>query len=207
MLTVVGDLVRNLVVLIFLNALLEMLLPQGEFRRYIRLVTGLVVILMVVGTIAALLGKAPRLEPAFGGGYTEADPGEAGGVQGEKLELTRRRHLLTQCRAGLEKLLGEELAAAGEWELLEAALILDEDPESGTFGAPLQIDLLVRERAAAAEKVDPVTIAPVKSGAGEEQAGEAGRERLPALEKALAALLELSPESVTVAVAGSSSRD
>ncbi|NLA12132.1 MAG: hypothetical protein GX883_08410, partial [Firmicutes bacterium] len=47
MLALVGGLVRNLVVIIFLNALLEMLLPQGEFRRYIRLLTGLIVILMV----------------------------------------------------------------------------------------------------------------------------------------------------------------
>ncbi|NLA10726.1 MAG: stage III sporulation protein AF, partial [Firmicutes bacterium] len=198
-----GGLVRNLVVIIFLNALLEMLLPQGEFRRYIRLLTGLIVILMVVGTIATLLGRAPRLEPAFGGESPAAALGEPGGGQAEKLELTGRRHLLEQCRAGLEQVLREELAAAGGWELVEAALVLDEDPASAAFGAPREIFLLVRRRGGAAAGVEPVEIIPVRPGEaapGEEGAG-AG-ERQPALEKALADLLELSLEKVTVAAVG-----
>lgn len=58
---VISDLIRNLTVIIFLNVLLEMMLPRGEFHRYIRLITGLIVILMVVGTIAALMGKIPGL--------------------------------------------------------------------------------------------------------------------------------------------------
>lgn len=202
MLALVGGLVRNLVVIIFLNALLEMLLPQGEFRRYIRLLTGLIVILMVVGTIATLLGRAPRLEPAFGGESAAAVLGEPGGGQAEKLELTGRRHLLEQCRAGLEQVLREELAAGG-WELVEAALVLDEDPASAAFGAPREISLLVRRRGGAAAGVEPVEITPVRPGEaapGEEGAG-AG-ERQPALEKALADLLELSLEKVTVAAVG-----
>jgi stage III sporulation protein AF len=206
MLAVVGGLVRSLIVIIFLNALLEMLLPQGEFRRYIRLVTGLIVILMVVGTIGALLGKAPRLEPVFGGGPA-ADSGGAAAEQSTKVGLTRQRHLLRQCRAGLEQLLREEIAAAGAWELVEAVLILDEDPESSTFGAPRQVDLLVQPGAEPAERVAPVSIEPVQAGsaAGEPGAG-AGlvkKERLPELEQTLATLLKLAPEQVSVAAVDS----
>jgi len=59
MLTILGELTRNLLVIIFLNVLLEMLLPQGHFHRYIRLVTGLVLILMVLNTMSLILGRAP----------------------------------------------------------------------------------------------------------------------------------------------------
>ncbi len=207
MLAVVGGLVRSLIVIIFLNALLEMLLPQGEFRRYIRLVTGLIVILMVVGTIGALLGKAPRLEPVFGGGGPAADSGGAAAEQSTRVGLTRQRHLLRQCRAGLEQLLREEIAAAGAWELVEAVLILDEDPESSTFGAPRQVDLLVQPGAEPAERVAPVSIEPVQAGsaAGEPGAGAGPvkKERLPELEQILAALLKLAPEQVSVAAVDS----
>ena len=88
---VVGDLVRNLVVLIFLNALLEMLMPQKSFRPYIRLVTGLIIVLMVVGTITALMGRVPQLEPVATGsgvrgplppGGLEGTPGDVDGVTG-----------------------------------------------------------------------------------------------------------------------------
>ncbi len=199
MLAVLGDLVRNLVIVIFLNALLEMLLPQGEFRRYIRLVTGLIVILMIVSTIAVLLGKLPRLEPVFADRPAAVDGG-AMEDQFEKIGATHRRQVLQQCRDALEESLREEIAAAGEWELVEAVIILDEDEDSTTFGTPQQIDLLVKASAANTGRVDPVSIDPVKvkkPGSGED-AGPAAR--LPELEQALAGLLELSPARVTVSV-------
>lgn len=202
MLAVVGGLVRNLVVVIFLNALLEMLLPQGGFRRYIRLVTGLIVILMIVGTIAALLGKLPRLEPVIAGRPAAVDFGDAAENQSEKIGLTHRLQVLQQCRDSLENLLRDEIAATGEWELVEAVIILDEERDSSTFGAPRQIDLLVKATAAAGERVNPISIDPVKVEGSEKSAEKAARpaERLPGLEQSLAGLLELSPALVTVTI-------
>lgn len=206
MLTVVGGLVRNLVLIIFLNALLEMLLPQEGFRRYIRLVTGLIVVLMVVGTITALLGKLPRLEPVIAGAAPPggAPSGAAEGVPGT-VALTHRRQVLQQCRDGLREMLREELAAGGEWELAEAVITLDEAEGSDTFGAPRQIALRVRAAAPAEEGVAPVAIGAIRVGSPEpgEAAGiGAAREaeRLPGLERSLARLLGLAPGAVTVAV-------
>lgn len=202
MLAVLGDLVRNLVIIIFLNALLEMLLPQGEYHRYIRLVTGLIVILMIVGTIAALLGKLPRLEPVIAGRPVAADRGAAAEEQSEKIGSTHRRQVLQQCRHALEDLLREEIAAAGEWELVAAAIILDEEQSSGTFGTPQRIELRVKASAAEGNRVDQVCIDPVKVERPEKGAGDAAgpAERLPELELVLAGLLELSPAQVTVTV-------
>lgn len=203
MLAVVGDLVRNLIVLIFLNALLEMLLPQEGFRPYIRLVTGLVIVLMVVGTIAALMGKMPTLEPLAAGIGTEGPVpsySREGGEEG--IDAGHQRQVLERCRAGLEELLAREVAAAGEWELVDAAITLNEKPESGVFGGPERIDLLVRAAGSAGEGVRPISISPVALGAaeGETREGAGERTRLPALESKLADLLELGPERITVTV-------
>ena len=121
---VIGDLIRNLVVIIFLNALLEMMLPRGEFHRYIRLVTGLIVILMVVGTIAALIGKLPRLEPVVAARTAAADSTAAqeGSLKGR---AAYSRQVLQQCRAALELCSAKRLPP-GKWQLVEAVLILEE---------------------------------------------------------------------------------
>lgn len=206
MLTLVGGLVRNLVVLIFLNALLEMLLPQSGFRRYIRLVTGLILVLMVVGTAAALLGKLPGPEPLAGvfapvpAGF--ADPASE---QSARADSMHRQQVLRQCRIGLEELLRREIATLGEWELIEAEITLDREQGGGSFGAPRQIDLRVRAPAASAGgRVKPVAIAPVRTGGSPEKdweaAGAAGPERVSGLEQALATLLGLAPDRVTVVV-------
>lgn len=204
MLAVVGDLVRNLVVIIFLNALLEMLLPGGEYRRYIRLVTGLIVVLMVVGTIGALLGKAPRLEPVMGEQEPPAVFGDSSG-QAEDVEAIYRQQVLRQCRERVTKLMEDEIAATGKWELAEAAIVLDEESESENFGAPEQVELRVRAASAEGRPVKPVNISPVKmEGAGKEGSREAAAPaepvRLKALEQSLASLLGLDPGRVTVHV-------
>lgn len=205
--SVMGDLVRNLIIIIFLNALLEMMLPRGEFHRYIRLVTGLIVILLVVSAIGALMGGIPRLEPVIA-----ANPVEA---ENSALTLTAREHdgvgsaysrqVLVQCRTALENLLSEEIAARGEWRLAEARLLLDEDGSCGSFGAPLQIDLLVKAAGGERGRVIPVSIEPVAVGEERDAAGDAADGSaagppltLPELERSLAALLKISPAQVTV---------
>lgn len=196
---VVGDLVRNLVVLIFLNALLEMLMPQKSFRPYIRLVTGLIIVLMVVGTITALMGRVPQLEPVATGSGVRG-PLPPGGLEGTPGDVdgSYRRQVLQQCREGLEKMIAREIASAGEWELAGAEITLNEAPESGAFGEPEQVYLRVRAAGNSGGSVKPIAIDPVDPGAAAE--GAEGRDRLPELERSLADLLEIAPDQVEVTV-------
>lgn len=195
---VVGDLIRNLVVIVFLNVLLEMLLPQGEFHRYIRLITGLIVILMVVGTIAALTGRLSRLEPVA---VPEAGAGEgAAALRGdEDVSAAYSRQVLQQCRSVLESMIEKEVAASGQWRLEEANVILEEDYRSSSFGTPLRVELRVKAAGAGEGRVTPVSIAEVAVGPPDKPAegSSPGPHPLPELERSLAGLLGLSPQQVT----------
>lgn len=196
-----GDLVRNLVIVIFLNALLEMLLPGEGFRPYIRLVTGLIIVLMVVSTIAVLLGQAPRLEPVLSGQEALPPYGRGAREPPGEVEALYRRQVLQRCRESLEQLLEEKVAGGGRWELDKAVIDLDEDSESAAFGAPKRIELWVRGAAEKEKEVAPVTISPIKPGEREEEGAEGGgtgEARLPALERSLAELLDLDEAQVIV---------
>lgn len=199
MLAVVGDLIRNLVVIIFLNVLLEMLLPQGEFHRYIRLITGLIVILMVVSTIAALTGKLNRLEPVAAL-EPAGEEGAAAPGREEDVSAAYSRQVLQQCRAVLESRIGDEVAASGEWLLEEARVILDEDYRSSSFGTPLGIELRVRAAGAGGHGVAPVSIEDVAVELQDDPAEKSAPApcTLPEMERSLAGLLGLSPDRVTV---------
>lgn len=199
----VGDFIRNLVVIIFLNALLEMMLPQGEFRRYIRLVTGLIVILLIVGTAAALLGRAPRLVPVNAAGPAAVEESTAALPEGDsgRVGAAYSRQVLQQCRTALEEALRGEVEAGGKWEYAGAVLVLEEDSRSSSFGAPLRIDLQVRA-AAGGGRVNPVSIDPVEVGTpGGAAGGVPGPpRRLAEMEQSLAELFRLAPAQVTVTV-------
>lgn len=46
MIDTISNLVRYIVILLFLTVILEMILPQGTFRRYLRVIVGILLILL-----------------------------------------------------------------------------------------------------------------------------------------------------------------
>lgn len=56
--------VQSLVILVLLGACLEMLLPMGSMKKYVKLTMGFLVVLTVVRPIAALLGHPVELNLA-----------------------------------------------------------------------------------------------------------------------------------------------
>ncbi|MEW5785649.1 MAG: stage III sporulation protein AF [Bacillota bacterium] len=204
MIDVLSILGRNLVLIIFINVLLEMLLPQGQFHRYIRLVTGLLVILLVVGTMNMLLGKAPA--------YSEASPAawapeaEATAYREELLRNTSRQQVLTLFQASLEEIVRQEVTASGRWHLRAIQLTVEDNPENENFGALYRVEITVQRSleqnagAVATVRIDPVDLSAAESEAaptgGEEPAAAASR--VIELEQSLAARLQLAPGLVCV---------
>jgi stage III sporulation protein AF len=200
MIAVLGDLVRNLVVIVFVNALLEMLLPQGQFHRYIRLVTGLIVILMVVNAFSLLLGRAPEVALAV---PAVAAPAPGAGEASARLRLQERRLVLAVYRENLARLARDAIEAEG-WRFVEAVFSLEEDPARQNFGALYRVDVRVEAPESphqAASPVAPVLIGPVVPGGGEGESNAAGgatAERVPALEQVLAGRLGIPAGLVSV---------
>ena len=59
MFEVIGNVVRYIVILIFLATLLEMILPHGQFRRYLRMLVGILLILTLISPIQNIMRLAP----------------------------------------------------------------------------------------------------------------------------------------------------
>ena len=76
MLEIMFDLTRNIVVLLIVFSLLEMFLPRGEFRPFLNMVIGLVLMLTLLGPLWTLrqlpqepvmpAGERHRLQPEEG---------------------------------------------------------------------------------------------------------------------------------------------
>lgn len=192
-----GNLVRNLAVVVFVHALLEMLLPQGQFQRYLRLVTGLIVLLAVLNAFGNLLGRVPlQAAPVI----ETAAPDAAVLEQGLRLWRKNRTAALETYRAALQELIREEIEGAGRWRLDSAQIVLEEDPEKESYGSISSLAVTVRAGAeakpgrVAAVEIEPVTGPPENAGAKSAGAGE----RVPVLEEALSRRLQLPGEIVTV---------
>ncbi len=56
------DLVRNLAVIVLLAAFMEMLLPAGNMRRFVKMVMGLFIIITLLNPIMTILHQEPSFE-------------------------------------------------------------------------------------------------------------------------------------------------
>jgi hypothetical protein len=197
MIALLGELSRNLLVIIFINVLLEMLMPEGQYHRYIRMITGLIVVLMVVNTMSLILGRAPAAGVLLPQAVPAALRVESAG--GDVSRITREQALALY-RESLKQLAREEVESGGQWKLVSARFTLEEDSSSEQYGTIYRVELQVQAAGGGSGEVEPVRIGPVSGEGGAEGEGAGGQaaQRVPELEQALARRIHVSPGLVSV---------
>lgn len=200
MLEIIKELVRDLIVVVFLATVLELLMPKSDLKRYIRMVIGLVVILIILSPLNRIFSLFLTGEqPLFNswGFSVETYPVDE---EQERYEEHRQQLVLEMFQ---ERLLGEinGQLAYHNLKVINEELSVIGDPQHPRFGALEKVWLLVaplEEGIEQPEKVENVRIL-VEIEQEDEETKEKGRVyRMPAIERELALLLQVAPEIIVV---------
>lgn len=62
MLSIISNLIKNLIVLLILASFLEIILPDNKFRPYIKLVAGVMIMISILNPVLQILNIMPDLE-------------------------------------------------------------------------------------------------------------------------------------------------
>lgn len=202
------DWVRSLVVLVVLASLLEMLLPSGGMKRFVRLSMGLLILLGVVRPLVALLGGQAAFDP-----HLLEDPA------GRLPSLNQIMVEANQFQARSQELLLEEVRSRLTHQAESAALAVE-----GVSGADVAVELsggpaletvhvekitVTLRLGSRFGQVQPV--APVRIGGAGGEGGEGATARAPLPEEApladavrqqVAEQLGMDERAVTVWIAG-----
>lgn len=101
--SILSDLVRNIVVIILLTTFLEMLLPSGTMKRYVKVVMGVFVLLTVLSPFSRLLKGGDELA-AFDWSSPEAASGYVSVLEeGNRLNGVNREILKNNYAQGIEQ--------------------------------------------------------------------------------------------------------
>jgi stage III sporulation protein AF len=145
MMDLIANLIKYIVVLIFLASLLEMLLPQGEFRRYLRMLVGILLILTLLTPLQKIMSIEPYLElPALFVG--EAEEGDLSAIlnEGKKMQSSSFSAALGAYRSRIHQVLASMLLDHFGQELLKLDLEMEEDPGRSEFGSLRSISAVTR---------------------------------------------------------------
>jgi stage III sporulation protein AF len=161
-LDVLRNIVQNILIIIMLTTLLEMLLPKGDMRRYVRLVMGLFIIMVVLHPVLSLFNGGVNMQ-AVGFNAGPQDGGLAAAVsKGKKLGEEQKSRAL----AGLqEKINGQVMALARldkTVKVTDVQVEMVDDPQSENFGQIKNIIVKTGAGAGAKASEDNKGVVPVE---------------------------------------------
>lgn|GEM_PF-1369902 len=164
--------VRTLAMLLILASCLELLVPMGGMKKYVRMAMGLLVMLCMINPLFAFLGKPVDLDPAVFAPQTEAHLPSLDEIMAEASRFREKNEALAleQTRRRLEE---EAARAARSVEgVADARVEVALAAASRGYGLERITVVITPGRQGGVRPVWPVL--PVQPGGGEEPVG-AGR--------------------------------
>ncbi len=148
MIETIGNLVRYIVILLFLTVLLEMILPQGIFRSYLRVLVGILLIFTILSPLQKIMHITPLLneDNVFAGTEMEREDLEQILAGGEALQKENESLALQDYRSNIFTLLENELNEKFGKDLLQLEVSLEEDSSSEEFGSLQELSLIIQDR-------------------------------------------------------------
>ena len=180
--------VGQIAVFYLLMTVVEQLLPDSKYRKYVRLYLGMVMIRVVVAPVVSLANLEGSLEGAMKQVETELAQSEL------RLEAVAGNEVRYQMILdGYEILIREQASEITNREgylLYDADVNFEENPEADDFGRILSIALVVGPKRTGII-VDPITV-------GENNSDSEIDPVLLKIQKELAAVYQLDPEQIRI---------
>lgn len=147
MIEAIGNLIRYIVILIFLATFLEMILPHGQFRRYLRMLVGILLILTIISPIQNIMRLAPGWDaPVFLAAPTGQEELALILQRGEQMREAGYKDAVENYRYHIFTVVSNILSREFSAELQELQVTLDEDPQSKEFGRIKKMVVVAREQ-------------------------------------------------------------
>jgi stage III sporulation protein AF len=207
---IIRDLVQTLIIIVVLAVFLDMLLPTGQMKPYVKMVMGLLIIIAVLHSISGLLQQDWMREVP---GVT-ARPGSPGPpledimAAGEQLQLKNQDMALEKYRQGLSRQVLSMAKLSPGAKVVDVEISLEEEQSRQSYGGIKHITLLVDPNAPDAGNNTRDNIRPVNINVSDSHAARESSEDMeipPELEEEIekvtgyiAGFYNLSPEQVSV---------
>ena len=142
MLEIIGELVVALVLIALVSLVLEMLVPSENYRRYVRMVVGLVILLMVINAFSVLF-RGERVSPHFLGNIPASTEGQQDFIveEGTRLWELNQQQVINQYESVVKDYLREEINQWEDWNLIDLELKVKETASLPHGGESLADDI------------------------------------------------------------------
>lgn len=147
----------NIVVVIIFIVFIEMIIPSDKFKKYVKLVTGLVLMIMIINPIVKLVDEGYSLDKitidsfnVFDNGQIQADTKRVQGIQNSQIVNVYKENLTKEIKS--------TVLAINNVKSADVSIDIIEDTKSKNFGEikglKIKIDLKNQDNNQLVKKID-----------------------------------------------------
>ena len=159
---IIKNLVQTLIIIVILAVFLDMLLPSGQMKPYVKMVMGLLIIIAVLHAISGLLQQnwlqeVPRVKFQPGG---QGPPLEEIVTAGKQLQLENQNKALEKYRQGISAQVLSMAKLSPGAKVVDADVKISDESKDEGYGRithiTLTVDLSAEEAENPGETGDPI---------------------------------------------------
>ncbi|MDF2590199.1 MAG: hypothetical protein K0S41_4040 [Anaerocolumna sp.] len=158
--------VKNIIIFLILTTIITNLLGKSSYKKYIDLVIGIILVLLVVSPLLKIFQLEETLDYFFSSNSLLADAEDISGKL-EDMEEVQMSTIVNGYEEEISRQVGN-LLASENLEIIDVTVTVDEDENSQTFGSLKTMDITAKytkdETKVDTNKIDPITIDKVEIG-------------------------------------------
>lgn len=147
----------SLVSIVILSVLIDVILPNGNIRKYTRFIIGILVIFVILSPVVRLLNKGFSLDKVIEGNLYKLNIDEFQ-YKASNMEGLYQKSILDLYKRKLETEIKRQVVVQTGIQNLKVDVVINEDEKSDTYGAIDQIQIQIESQSTsqlpAIEKID-----------------------------------------------------
>lgn len=136
--------VLNIVIIIILIVITEIIIPSDKFKKYVKFVTGLILMMIIINPIVEITNKNYSLDALAIQSFNNFDKSELE-TKSKNVGNLQNNQILKIYKEKLKKQVIDEISSIKRIDDVSVDLKIDEDTKSKTFGSILEMNLSINK--------------------------------------------------------------
>ena len=198
--------IRNIVIYMILNTIIMKLLGSSSYKKYVNIISGMVLVLIVVAPLMDLMNLSDTLDYYLASNKLSVETSEFE-YRLSLVEKAQMEEVFREYKNRLSESTAEILTEEGLY-LKDLNIVFDKDEKSSTFGQIVGMEIDVSMKDATEEvtevfRVDTIEIDPIKISKGEEKADKQPPSPLEIkLKNKLSDFYNIEPDNINISIQG-----
>ncbi len=151
--------VLNIVSIVIFITFLEILLPNGSVKKYIKMIVGLLVMVVILSPLLDLVNGEVKIENEIFKTTSQLDQ-KSFALSIDQLETKQNQQMINQYKSKIENSIKERIEYENNTTVLHISSIIEEDKNSQSLGEIKELNIVIEKNSSENDDINDSNVIP-----------------------------------------------